>query len=116
MGFYLLTEVSLVLDNARDEQRQSALAGHLDRQMDALVWVNAAQENQMVPCGFLKRVKREVDSAIDRRDVIQSGRAVGVADRNEVSIAILLIDGHDLGGRESMDRRENRCLDQARVR
>ena len=40
--FHLLAEVFLVLNNARDEQRQSAQAGNLDCQMDALIRVNAA--------------------------------------------------------------------------
>ena len=44
----LLPKVCLILDNARDEQRQSAQASDLDREMDALVRVNPAEENQVI--------------------------------------------------------------------
>ena len=44
----LLPKVCLILDNARDEQRQPAQASDLDRQMDTLVRVNPAEENQVI--------------------------------------------------------------------
>ena len=64
--------------------------------MDAFVGVNPAEEDQ-VAATFLERVQREVDPVIDRSQIIQSRRAIGVADRNEISVAVLLIYGHDLG-------------------
>ena len=45
---------------------------------------------------FLERVQREVDSVIDRRQVIQPGRTIGLADGDKISVTILLIHGHDL--------------------
>ena len=73
MRLHLLAEVGPILDNARDQQRQPAQARNLDRQMDALVGVNPAEENQVIAAAFLERVQREVDSVIDRRQVIQPG-------------------------------------------
>ena len=90
VGLHLLAEVGLILDNARDEQRQPAQASNLDRQMDALVRVNPAEEDQVIAAAFLKRVQREVDSVIDRSQIVQPRRAIGVADGDEVSVAILL--------------------------
>ena len=71
-------------------KRQPAQASHLDRQMDALVRVNPAEEDQVIAARFLKRVQREVDSVIDRRQIIQPRRAIGVADGDKISVTILL--------------------------
>ena len=45
---HLLAEVCPILDNARDEQRQPAQARNLDRQMDTLVRMNPAEEDQVI--------------------------------------------------------------------
>ena len=90
MRLHLLPEVGLILDNARDEQRQPAQAGDLDRQMNTLVRVNPAEEDQVIAAAFLKRVQREIDPVVDRRQVIQPRRAIGVADGNKISVTILL--------------------------
>jgi hypothetical protein len=55
--FHLFPEVSAILDNSRDKQRQSAEARNLDGQVDALVRVNPAEENQAIAAVFLKRVE-----------------------------------------------------------
>ena len=74
VGFDLLPEIGLILDNASDEQAQSAQASNLDGQMNTLIRVNPAEENQVITAGFLKRVQREVDAVVDRRQVIQPWR------------------------------------------
>ena len=102
----------LILDDSRDEQWQAALAGDRDGQMDAFVGVNSPEENQLFAGTFLKRIQREVDPVVDRRQIIQSRRAIRVADGNEISIAILLIDRHDFGRRESVDSGQDRRLNQ----
>ena len=71
-------------------KRQSAQASNLDRQMDAFVRVNPAEEDQVIAARFLKRVQREVDPVIDCRQVIQPRRAIGVADGNKISVTIFL--------------------------
>ena len=95
-----------------DEQRQAAQAGHRDREMDAFVGVDSPQENQLFARRFLKRIQRKIDPVVNGRQIIQSGRAIGVADGNEISGAIFLIDRHDLGRRESVDGGEHRRLHQ----
>ena len=52
MGFHLLSEVGLVLNDARDHQRRPALASNLDCQMNTLVRVNPAEEDQVVTARF----------------------------------------------------------------
>ena len=90
VGLHLFAEIGLILDNARDEQRQPAQARNFDRQMDTLVRVNPAEEDQVIAAMFLQRVQREVDAVVDRRQIIQPRRAIGVADGNKVSVPILL--------------------------
>ena len=106
----------LILDDAGDQQRQPTPLRNLDRQVDALVRVDPAEKDQIIAAGFLKRVQREVDSVIDRRQVVQPRRAIGVADRDEVSVTILLIDRHDSGRRESVNGCQDRRLHQPGVR
>ena len=52
VGLHLLAEVGPILDNSRDEQRQPAQAGNFDGQMDALVRVNPAEEDQVIAATF----------------------------------------------------------------
>ncbi len=49
---------------------------NLNRQMDTLVRVNPAEEDQVISAKFLDRVRREVDSVIDRRQIIQTRCAI----------------------------------------
>ena len=97
VGLDLLPEICLILDDPRDEQRQPAQTSNLDRQMDTFVRVDPAEENQSSPPRFLKRVQREIDAVVDGRQVIQPCGSIGVADGDKISVAILLIDRHDLG-------------------
>ena len=55
---HLFPEVCLILDDARDKQRQPAEVRNLNRQMDTLVRVNAAEKNQLIAAALLKRVQR----------------------------------------------------------
>ena len=62
----------------------------------------------------LERV--DVDAVVDRRDVVERGVAVGVADRDVVAApVVLLVDRHDPLGREAVDRRDHRRVDEAAV-
>ena len=103
MGLDLLPEVGFVLDDAGDDQTHSAQTGHLDGQMKTFVRMDPTKENQVIAGRALKRIQGKIDAVVDGRQVIQPWCSVGVADRNEVSVTILLIDGHDFGRRESMD-------------
>src|SRR5207245_8712478 len=94
-GFDLLPEIGLILDNTSDDQTQPAQTSNLDGQMNTFIRVDPTEENQVITAGFLKRVQREVDAVVDCRQVIQPCGSIGVADGNEVSVTILLIDGHD---------------------
>jgi hypothetical protein len=53
MGLHLLSEVRPILDNAGNKQRQAAPLSNLDRQMDTLVRVNPAEEDQVIAALFL---------------------------------------------------------------
>src|SRR5437667_11881904 len=110
MGFDLLPKIGLILDNTSDDQTHSAQTSNLDGQMNTFIRVNPTEENQVIAAGFLKRVRREIDAVVDGRQVIQPCGSVGVADGNEVSVTILLVDGHDFCGRESVDGSEDRYL------
>ena len=52
MGLDLLAEIGLVLHNAGDDQAPSAQARDLDREMDALVRMDASEEDQVVAAAF----------------------------------------------------------------
>ena len=115
MRLYLLAEVALILDNPGDKEWQPAQASRLDRQMDTFVRVNPAEEDEVISATFLDRVQREIDPVIDRREIIQTRCAIGVADRNKISVPILFVHGHDFGRGESVDGRKNRRLHESRV-
>src|SRR5579864_4226000 len=115
MGFDLLPEIGLILDNTSDDQTHSAQTSNLDGQMNTFVRVDSTEENQVITAGFLKRVQREIDAVVDGRQVIQPCGSVGVADGNEVSVTILMINGHDFGRRESVDGSQDRCSYQPGV-
>ena len=53
MRFHLLLEVGLVLNDAGNQERPSALASDFDRQMNAFVRVNPAQKDQVVPAALV---------------------------------------------------------------
>src|ERR1700722_18979265 len=106
MGFDSFSKIGLVLDNPSDDQTHPAQTSNLDGEINAFIWVDSAQENQVLAAGLLKRVQRKIDAVVDRRQIIQAGGSIRVANGNEVSVAILLIDRHNFGRRESMDSRQ----------
>src|ERR1700693_2057844 len=95
MGFDLLPEIGFVLDNTSDDQTHSAQTSNLDGQMNTFIRVDPTKENQVIAAAFLKRVQRQINAVVDGRQVVQPCRSVGVANGNEISTTILLIDGHD---------------------
>ena len=97
MGFDPLSEIALILDNTGDDQTHSAQTSNLDGQMNTFIRVDPTKENQVITAGLLKRVQRKIDAVVDRRQVIQPCGSIGVADGNEVSVTILLINRHDFG-------------------
>ena len=97
MGFGPLSEIGLILDNTSDDQTHSAQTSNLDGQMNTFIWVDPIKENQVITAGLLKRVQRKIDAVVDRRQLIQPCGSIGVADGNEVSVTILLINRHDFG-------------------
>jgi len=54
MWFYFVPEVSLILDNAGDDQSPAAQPSRRDRQMHALIRMNTAKEDKVITTGFLK--------------------------------------------------------------
>src|SRR5450432_1246357 len=93
----------------------AAQASHLDGQVDTLVRMYPPQENQVAAGGGLEWIERQIDSVVDSRDVIQAGRPVRVTDRDKIAIAVLAVNGHDPGRRESVNGSKHRRGDQAAV-
>ena len=55
MGLDLLAEIGFVLNDAGDDQASLAQARDLDREMNALVWMDAAEKDQVITGAFLER-------------------------------------------------------------
>ena len=66
-------EVGLVLHDAGDDQASPAQARDLDREMNALVRMDAAEKDQVIAGAFLERVEREIDPVVDGRQIVQCG-------------------------------------------
>ena len=90
-------EIGLVLNDAGDDQPPPAEASDLDREMDALIRMDATKKDQIITCTFLEGVELEVDAVIDGGEVGEVGRAVGIADGDVVAVSIFFINRHDLG-------------------
>ena|SRR5271167_3070767 len=97
MGLDPLSEIDLVLDDTSDNQTSTTQTSHLDGQMNSFIRVNPTEENQVITAGCLERVQREIDTVVDSGQVVQPCGSIGVADRNEVSVLVLPIDGEDFG-------------------
>src|SRR5690348_1718353 len=80
--------------------------------MHALVRVNSPQKNQVIAARFLKRIQREIGPIVYGCQIVQSRSAIGIADGYKIPVAVLLIDRHDLGRRESVDGGEDWCSDE----
>src|SRR5271154_3340347 len=74
-----------------------------------------ADEDEMLSPGFTLGVESEVDSVVDRCQVIEPRRAIGIADGNKISVTVFLIDRHDLRRGEAVDRGQHRRLHQPRI-
>src|SRR5437016_13321730 len=103
MGFDLLPEIGLILDNTSDDQTHSAQTSNLDGQMNTFIRVDPTEENQVITAGFLKRVQREMDAIVAGRQVSQPSGSIRVAAGIEVSVTIVRLDGHHLGARVTVD-------------
>ena len=97
MRLHFVAEVGRILHDAGDQQAPPALLRHLDGQVDAFVRMDAANENEVFPPARSLGIERQIDSVVDRRQIIQSRRAIRIADGNEIPGTILLVDRHDLG-------------------
>ena len=105
MRFDQLPEVALILDDPGDDQRQPGPARDLDRPMGALVGMDAAEEQQVVPGLIAEGERGEVDAVVDRRGVGQVRVPVRIADRDVVpDVVVGAVDRHDPLRREAVDR------------
>src|SRR5258708_23926804 len=95
MGFDLLPEIGIILDNTSDDQTHSAQTSNLDGQMNTFIRVDPTEENQVITAGFLNRVQREINAVVDGRQVIQPCGSIGVADGGKIPVTILFIPAHD---------------------
>jgi len=97
MGFDLLPEIGLILDNTSDDQTQSAQTSNLDGQMNTFIRVDPTEENQVITAGFLKAGTTRGRYRYGLSPGNSACGSIGVADGNKISVTILLIDGHDFG-------------------
>ena len=96
--------------------RRPARPGDLDGVGGALVRVDPAEEEQVVPRLAMQREGIDIDAVVDRCGVVQCGVAIGVADGNVGGCRVVaLVDGDDPARREAVDRRHDRCVDEAAV-
>ena len=83
--------------------------------MDTLIWMDPTNKDELFPAALPLRVECEVDAVVDRCQVIQPRCAIRIADGDEISIPVLLVDRHDAGRGKSVDGRQHRRLHQPRV-
>ncbi len=99
----LIPEVSRILHNAGDQQLSAALAGGLDRQVDTFIRMYPADEDEMFAPGFALGIKREIDSVVDRCQVIEPGARSESLIETKYPVAVFLIDRHDARRGEAVD-------------
>jgi len=90
------SEVVLVLHDPGDDQRQTGLLCDRNRPVGALVGMDAAQEQQVVPGLIPEGERGEVDAVVDRRVVGQVRVPVRIADRHVVrDVVVGAVDRQD---------------------
>ena len=115
MRLNLIPEVIRILHNPGDDQLPPTPAGGLDCQVDPLVGMNPPNKDQLLPFARSQGVERKVDSVVNGREVIQARCAIRIANGNEVSVLIFLVNRHDARRGEAVNRSQHRCLHQPRV-
>ena len=109
-------EVLPVLHDPGDDQRHPGPPRDLDRQVGALVGMDAAEEQQISAGLVPEREGGEVDAVVDRRGVGQVPVAVRVADRDVVGdVVVGAVHRHDRIRREAVDGRHDRRRHQPAV-
>ncbi len=79
--FDLLAKVRLVVRNAGHLQAHAGALGDLDREVRALLGMEAREEEQIVAGAVDERERIGIDAVVRRREVVEARIAVGVADR-----------------------------------
>jgi len=86
-------EVLLVVDDPGDDQGYAGPPGDLDRQVGALVGVDAAEEQQVLARVRLEGERGRVDPVMDGRRVREVRMPVGGADGGEEKPWIVVTTG-----------------------
>src|SRR2546426_799187 len=105
-----------VLNNAGDDQPAPRSTRNLDRFRSSLLRMNSTEEKQVVsaPASQCELFKR--DAVINSRHVIELRMSVRIADRDVVAATIVfLVDRHDSFGGKTVNRGDNRSLNQTAV-
>ncbi len=106
----------MVLDDPRDDQRQTGLLGNVDRLDSAFLGMDPSEEQEVVARPVPRLELVHVDPVVNRRDVVEAFVPVRVADRHVVPARVVLLeDRDDLLGGEAVNRGDHRCVDQIAV-
>ena len=107
--------IAFVLHQASHDQPLARSLRGGDGVVRAFVGMDAAEEEQVVAALCIEGEVIEGDAVVDRRGVAERRVAVGVADRDVMHmIVVALVHRHDPLGREAVDRRQHRRVDQPR--
>ncbi len=110
-----LGEVALVLDDPADHQPPAGTAGDVDGHRGALVRMDPAEHDQVLPADGRERQRRHVDTVMDRGDIVQLRTAVGVGD-GHVRRPRPRVRRDDTRVRKAVDGRHHRRPDVRRER
>ena len=110
-------EVLVVLNDPRDDQRQTGRLGDVDSLDGPFLGMDSSEEEEVVPRPLPRLERVHVDAVVNRRDVVEALVPVGVADRDVVPPRVVLLeDRDDLLRREAVDRGDHGRVDQIAVR
>ena len=88
-------------------------ARYLDRLRRALVGMDAAEEQEIVRTDGIEREIGDRNAVVDRRGIVQRRMTIRLADRDIVhAVLIGFVHWQDAIGREAVDRRHHRRIDQ----
>ncbi len=113
--FNEIIEIILVLNNARYNQIHAGFFCHLDSQMCPLVVVYSSVVDKLIAGRWSKGKIRKVDAVINSRQIGQSGIPVGIADRDIISVLVVVVYTQDVGIGKTVDSCQHRRLYQRKI-
>ena len=104
------------MNDSRDDQSSPGTPGNGYSLLDTLLWVNTSKEEKVVIRVVGDTEGRDVDTVMDRGQVVEGGMTVRFADGNVVRPAVVfLVDGQNPFAGETVDCRHHRRRHQSAV-